>query len=96
MPKDAGSGGVTGITGSNVNTAGGDIVGRDKIQHVSSHQLEYVLGPKRKTCRRFGRRQINGGTVGLVAGIVSAFASPLLSGLAGPATKYVLDKIQGK
>jgi hypothetical protein len=33
---------------------------------------------------------------GAVAGIVGAFASPVLSGLAGPATKYVLDKIQGK
>jgi hypothetical protein len=33
---------------------------------------------------------------GAVAGIVSAFASPVLSGLAGPVTKYALDKIQRK
>ena len=31
-----------------------------------------------------------------VSAVVSAFATPLLGGLAGPATKYVLDKIQGK
>jgi len=40
------------------------------------------------------------GIVGLVPGAVSAvvkaFATPLLSGIAGPATRYVLDKIQGK
>ena len=40
------------------------------------------------------------GVVGLVpsavSGIASIFATPVLSGLAGPATKYVLDKIQGK
>jgi hypothetical protein len=40
------------------------------------------------------------GLVGLVPGavsaVVSAFATPLLGGVAGPATKYVLDKIQGK
>ena len=40
------------------------------------------------------------GIVGLVPGAVSAiagaFGTPLLAGIAGPATKYVLDKIQGK
>jgi hypothetical protein len=40
------------------------------------------------------------GLVGLVPGavsaVVSAFGTPLLGGIAGPATKYVLDKIQGK
>jgi hypothetical protein len=39
------------------------------------------------------------GLVGLVPGAVSAvvgaFGTPLLGGIAGPATKYVLDKIQG-
>lgn len=44
MQKDAGGGGVT-ITGSNVSTAGGDIVGRDKIQQVSSHQIDNVFDP---------------------------------------------------
>jgi hypothetical protein len=33
------------------------------------------------------------GIVGLVPG---AFGTPLLAGIAGPATQYVLDKIQGK
>ena len=40
------------------------------------------------------------GLVGLVPGAVSAvvgaFASPVLSGIAGPVTKYVLEKIEGK
>jgi hypothetical protein len=40
------------------------------------------------------------GLIGLVpsavSGITSIFASPILGGLAGPVTKYVLDKIQGK
>jgi hypothetical protein len=40
------------------------------------------------------------GLVGLVPGAVSAvvgaFASPLLSGIAGPVTKYVLEKLPGK
>jgi hypothetical protein len=33
---------------------------------------------------------------GAVSAVASAFGTPLLSGLAGPATKYVLNKIQGK
>jgi len=40
------------------------------------------------------------GIVGLVPKAVSAvagaFGTPLLAGIAGPATQYVLDKIQGK
>jgi len=40
------------------------------------------------------------GLVGLVpsavGAVVSAFATPLLGGIAGPVTKYVLDEIQGK
>src|SRR5260370_27512246 len=40
------------------------------------------------------------GIVGLVPGAViavaGAFGTPLLAGIAGPATQYVLDKIQGK
>jgi hypothetical protein len=40
------------------------------------------------------------GIVGLVPSAVSAitgaFGTPLLAGIAGPATKYVLNKIQGK
>ena len=40
------------------------------------------------------------GLIGLVphavGAVVSAFGTPLLGGIAGPATKYVLDKIQGK
>src|SRR6266478_2103641 len=40
------------------------------------------------------------GLVGLVptavSAVVGAFATPLLGAFAGPATKYVLDKIQGR
>jgi hypothetical protein len=40
------------------------------------------------------------GLVGLVPGavsaVVSAFATPLLGGIAGPTTRFVLDKLQGK
>jgi hypothetical protein len=40
------------------------------------------------------------GLIGLVpsavSGVTSIFASPILGGIAGPVTKYVLDKIQGK
>jgi hypothetical protein len=40
------------------------------------------------------------GLVGLVPGatsaIVSAFATPILGGIAGPVTRFVLDKLQGK
>jgi hypothetical protein len=127
MPKDVGGGGIT-ITGGNVNTAGGDIVGRDKIQRVSSHQMDDLFGPIGKVIETAGpsekvaaeeqfralKDEVAKGThaddsvvaklveglVGLVpgavAGIVGAFASPVLSGLAGPVTKYVLDKIQSK
>ena len=33
---------------------------------------------------------------GAVTALVSAFATPILGGVAGPVTKYVLDEIQGK
>jgi hypothetical protein len=33
---------------------------------------------------------------GAVSAVVSAFATPILGGIAGPVTKYVLDEIQGK
>jgi hypothetical protein len=127
LTKDAGGGGVT-ITGSAVKTGGGDIVGRDKIQHISSHQMDDVFspigkvietaGPSEKAAAEENFRALKDevakgkhaddsvvsklveGLVGLVpgavAGIVGAFASPVLSGLAGPVTKYALDKIQGK
>ena len=40
------------------------------------------------------------GLVGLVPGaataVVSAFATPILGGIAGPVTKYVLDKLRGQ
>ena len=40
------------------------------------------------------------GIVGLVPGAVSAvvgaFATPILGGIAGPVTQYVLDKMKGQ
>ncbi len=129
MSKDAGAGGGVSITGSNVNTAGGDIVGRDKIQHVSLQQLDDAFGPIRKAIETASQQdkksaaeeklkalkdevskgkqaddsmiaKLLEGLVGLVpsavAAVVGAFASPVLSALVGPVTKYALDKIQGK
>jgi hypothetical protein len=128
MPKDASHGGGVTITSSNVSTAGGDIVGRDKIQYLSSHQIDEVFGPIRKIIETAGPQEkvaaeeklralkdevgkgknaddsilakLVEGLVELVpsavAAIVGAFANPMLSGLAGPVTKYVLDKIAGK
>jgi hypothetical protein len=40
--------------------------------------------------------QLVGLVPGAVSAVVSAFGSPLLAGLAGPVTKFVLDKVQGK
>jgi hypothetical protein len=127
MAKDASGGGVS-ITGSNVNMGGGNIVGRDMIQHLSSHQIDDVFAPIGKAVEAAGTPEkiaaeetlralkdevakgkhaddsviakLVEGLVRLVPGgvaaIVGAFASPVLSGLAGPVTKYVLDKLQGK
>ncbi|SRR6266571_4077144 len=33
---------------------------------------------------------------GAVSAVVGAFATPILGGVAGPVTKFVLDKLQGK
>ena len=33
---------------------------------------------------------------GAVSAVVSAFGTPLLGGIAGPVTKYVLDKVKGE
>jgi hypothetical protein len=33
---------------------------------------------------------------GAVGAVVGMFATPILGGIAGPVTKFVLDKIQGK
>jgi hypothetical protein len=123
MPKDAAGGGVT-ITGSNVNTAGGNIVGRDKIQRVSPHQMDDLFGPIGKVIETagplekaaaeekfralkdevakgnhaddLGVAKLVEGLVGLVpgavAGIVGAFASPVLIGLAGPSQNMFSTK----
>src|SRR5215471_394081 len=41
----AGGGGSVTITDSNVSTSGGDIVGRDKVQHISAKHIDDVFGP---------------------------------------------------
>ena len=117
------------ISGGNV-TAGGDIVGHNKIvgAEISSVQMEQIFRPLTEAVRSSppavqqeaaqkveelkkeaakGKSATDGvmaklveGIVGLVPGAVSAvagaFGTPLLAGIAGPATQYVLDKIQGK
>jgi hypothetical protein len=127
MSNDAGGGGVK-FTHSNVNTGGGDIVGRDKIQYISSRHIDDVFAPvassigavapeqraaaeeklralkeeasKGKAAEDTVLAKLVEGLVGLapgaVAAVVGAFASPILGGVAGPVTKYVLDKLVGK
>jgi hypothetical protein len=132
MPKKAGtsgsgSGSVT-ISRSNVSMTGGDIVGRDKVQYVSSKYIDDIFAPVGKAIEGAAPEQkaaaaeklralkdhpgkgkgaddsvlakLVEGLVGLapgaVAAVVGAFASPVLSGIAGPVTKYVLDKLAGK
>jgi hypothetical protein len=116
------SGGVN--IGGNVS-AGGDIVGRDKISvdNISRAQIDQAFGPlaqavsghqeatqkleelKNETAK--GDKANDGivaklveGLVALVPGavgaILSAFGSPILGGIAGPATKYVLGKLRGE
>jgi hypothetical protein len=124
--RGAFEGGVT-ISKSQVNTGGGDIVGRDNIRQSAAHQLEGVFQPVSAAIARadptvksaaeaklqaLKQEVVKGkpaddptiaklveGLVGLVpaavSAIVAAFATPILGGVAGPATKYVLDKIRG-
>jgi hypothetical protein len=124
----ANSGGGVNIADAIVNTAGGDIVGRDKIQYASARQLEGIFRPvahaievaapaqraaateklqalkdetaKGKNADDSNMGKLVDGLVSLVPGavsaIVSAFGTPLLGGITGPVTKYVLDRIQGK
>ena len=121
--KEGRSGGVN-ISGGNV-TAGGDIVGRDKIvgTQISSAQLDPIFAPlveavrgapeaaqkvealkseaaKGKSASDSVMAKLAEGIVALVPGAVSAvvgaFATPVLGGIAGPVTKYVLDKMKGQ
>ena len=119
------SGGIV-ITSSKVDTGGGDIIGRDKVQYSFPPQLEHIFqsidqaieaaAPAQKTeaaekLRALKAETAKGksaddsvvaklveGLVGLVpsavSAIVGAFATPILGGIAGPVTKYVLDKIR--
>ena len=122
------SGGVN-ISGGSV-TAGGDIVGRDKIvrTEISQAQLDQIFHPvmeairtvpperqneavkqlealKAETCK--GKKaddtvvaKLVDGLVKLVpaavGAVVGAFATPVLGAIAGPVTKFVINKIQGK
>src|SRR6266446_824672 len=101
------SGGVN-IGGGTV-TVGGDIVGRDKIvgTEISHVQLDQIFRPLEEAVRTApperraeAMQKLEEGLVGLVptavSAVVGAFATPLLGAFAGPATKYVLDKIQGR
>jgi hypothetical protein len=128
VPKNttAGDGGIT-ISGSNVSTNGGDIVGRDKIQYISSKRIDDLFAPIGKAIEggapdlkaaaeeklralkdEVGKGKgaddsvlaklvegLAGFAPSAVAATVGAFASPLLSGIAGPVTKYVFDKLVG-
>jgi hypothetical protein len=71
-------------------------------QAAASQKLDELKNEaaKGKAAKDTVMAKIIEGLVGLVPGavsaVVSAFGTPLLGGIAGPATKYVLDKIQGK
>jgi hypothetical protein len=125
-PESDQSGGVN-IHGGTVNTAGGDIVGHDKVVHqgTSSEQLEAALRPLTEaisTASPEKRAEAKGtleelkselenkeksddsrvaklveGLLNLVPGaagaVANAFGTPILGAIAGPVTKYVLNKI---
>jgi len=129
MVKNPAGGSSVTITGGSVNTGGGDIVGRDKVQLISAEHIDGAFAPIAKAIeattspehRAAAEQKLRAlkdeaakgknaddsviaklveGLVGLVPGAVSAvvgaFAGPVLSGIAGPVTKYVLEKIEGK
>lgn len=66
-------------------------------EHMEALQQEIAQGAKPDDSRL---ARIVDGLADLipeaVSNLVSAFASPLLNGIVGPATRYVLDKLQGK
>lgn len=66
-------------------------------EHVQALQVAADAGPAMADDSRLAR--LVNGLVGLVPGavgaVVGAFASPLLAGLAGPATEAVLKKLKG-
>jgi hypothetical protein len=72
-------------------------VQQDATQKVEELKKEAAKG---KSASDSAMAKLVDGLVGLVPGavgaVVSAFATPILGGIAGPATKYVLDKIQSK
>jgi hypothetical protein len=69
----------------------------EALAKVEALKLEAAKGQKRDDG---AVAKLIEGLVGLVPGavtaVVSAFATPILGGITGPVTKYVLDKIQGK
>jgi hypothetical protein len=72
-------------------------VQREAAQKVAELKKEAAKG---KSATDSVMAKLVEGIVGLVPGavsaVVSAFGTPILGGIAGPATQYVLDKIQGK
>lgn len=113
---------------TNIDTGGGNLVGRDMITHgISPRELESLFAPLlaaidqhapadirppaverveelkaevAKTKQADDRKiaKIVDGLVGMVPGtvgaVVSMFATPILGGIAGPVTKFVLDKLK--
>src|SRR5271163_2082958 len=117
-PGEGQSGGVN-ISGT-VGTAGGDIVGRDKIVGAPSPaaldraplveaisaapadkrtEAEAKLAALKQEAAKGEKANdrtvadLVDGLVKLVPGAVSAFATPILGGIAGPVTGFVLDKL---
>lgn len=67
------------------------------VRHVEEIQAEAGKGPRAEDGKI---ARVVEGLVGLVPGavgaVVSAFSTPLLDGIAGPVTKYVLGKLKGE
>ncbi len=97
--------------GGSVDTGGGDFLGRDTItQGVSPGDLEPLFArlladvvqqaPADKQADDSKLGKIVDGLVAMVPGavgaVVSLFAMPLLDGIAGPVTKFVLDRLKGR
>jgi hypothetical protein len=71
---------------------------RDLALQTTQQLKDELVKGKAADDSRLGRLvdQLAGLVPGAVSALVSAFASPVIGGLAGPVTKFVLDRIQGK
>lgn len=69
----------------------------EAMQQIDSLKVELAKG-RRANDGRVAKilDDLAGLVPGAVAGIVSAFGSPILAGMTGPVTSFVLDKLRGR